>query len=147
MTRFRRGRDGRWEGVEVRAYDEDPDAPFRGVTRQRLFGRESGVDVELRYFEVEPGGWSSLERHEHAHAVVILRGRGQVLVDPDVREVAPHDLVHVPPRTWHQLRAGDEEPLGFLCWVNPDRDRPERPDESDLEALRANPDVARFVRT
>ncbi|MDX1662128.1 MAG: cupin domain-containing protein [Gemmatimonadota bacterium] len=146
MTRrFRHGDDGRWEDVRVRAY-ADADAAFRGVTRQRLFGPESGVDVELRYFEVEPGGWSSLERHAHVHAVVILRGRGRALVHPEVREVRPFDLVHVPPRTWHQFRAAEAEPLGFLCWVDPDRDRPERPDEEALERLRETPAVARFIR-
>ena len=42
---------------------------------------------ELRYFEMAPGGYSTLERHEHVHAVLILRGRGHCLVGAEVRPV------------------------------------------------------------
>ena len=42
-------------------------------------------------------------------------------------DLAPHDLVRVPPRTWHQFRATPTAPLGFLCLVACGRDRPERP--------------------
>ncbi|MBW3661083.1 MAG: cupin domain-containing protein [Gemmatimonadetes bacterium] len=145
MRRFREGREGRWEEVEVRGYKDEPES-FRGVTRQRLFGPESGIAAELRYFEIEPGGWSSLERHEHAHAVMVLRGRGAALVDPEVRHVAPFDLIRVPPRTWHQLRAAEDAPLGFLCLVDPERDAPERPSAEELEEIRRRPGVAEFLR-
>ena len=73
---------------------------------------------ELRYFEVAPGGFSTLERHEHMHAVLILRGRGHCLVGGEVRPIETRDLVTVPPMTWHQFRATKGEPLGFLCMVN-----------------------------
>lgn len=150
MTRFRKGDAGRWEGIDPEPYDaggsDDPEAPFRGVSRQRLFGPEEGLDAALRYFEVEPGGWTALERHRHAHAVVVVRGRGAALVAPEVREVAPFDLVRVPPGTWHQLRAADDAPLGFLCLVDAERDRPERAGPDDVEALRADPRVAAFLR-
>ena len=47
----------------------------------------------------------------------------------------------------HQFRAGDEEPLGFLCMVNADRDRPILPTDEELAELRRNPVVAAFIRT
>ena len=47
---------------------------FAGITRQTLFEGGDGLACQLRYFEVAPGGWSSLERHHHAHAVMIVRG-------------------------------------------------------------------------
>ena len=72
---------------------------------------------ELRYFEVAPGGFSTLERHEHMHGVLILRGRGQCLVGDEVKSLETNDLVTVPPMTWHQFRATKNEPLGFLCMV------------------------------
>ena len=73
---------------------------------------------ELRYFEVAPGGFSTLERHEHMHAVLILRGRGHCLVGDEVKSLETRDLVTVPPMTWHQFRATTDEPLGFLCMVD-----------------------------
>jgi len=120
--------------------------PYRDVTRQVLFD-DPALHCQLRYFEVAPGGYTTLERHEHVHAVVIQRGRGRVLVGDAIAAVAPFDLVRVPPGTWHQFRADDDAPLGFLCLVNQDRDRPELPDDAALAALRAKADVAAFIRT
>jgi quercetin dioxygenase-like cupin family protein len=137
--------DFRWEGVERGRY-KDERTLFRGVTRQVLFDGEHGSKATLRYFEIGPGGHTTLERHEHPHAVVVLRGRGRVLVGNTIARIVPFDLVSVPPMTWHQLRADEDEPLGFLCLVDVERDRPQLPTEADLEELRANEGVAAFIR-
>jgi mannose-6-phosphate isomerase-like protein (cupin superfamily) len=141
----RRGEGFRWEDVPLEPYKEEGSA-FRDVSRQLLFGHGEGLVSDLRYFEVGPGGHTTLERHEHAHAVVVLRGGGRVLVDPEIREIRPFDLVHVPSLTWHQFRASDEEPLGFLCVADGGRDRPRRPTGVELEELRRRAEVAAFVR-
>ena len=99
--------DFRWEGVELLPYKEDDRALFKSITRQVLFS-DPAMHGELRYFEVAPGGFSTLERHEHMHAVLILRGRGQCLVGDEVRPIETHDLVTVPALTWHQFRRHDE---------------------------------------
>jgi quercetin dioxygenase-like cupin family protein len=111
-----------------------------------LFGDALDFGVELRYFEVAAGGHTTLEQHEHVHAVMIVRGAGRCLVAGEVHDVAPHDLVFVPPQSWHQFRATGDEPLGFLCLVRCDRDRPRRPGARDLERLRADPAIAAFIR-
>ncbi len=136
----------RWEAVEEMRYKAEGSAPFRDITRQVLF-QDPGLACELRYFEMQPGGYSTLERHEHVHAVIIQRGRGRVLLGDRVHEVREHDLVHIPPLTWHQFVADAGEPFGFLCMVNAQRDRPQLPSEDDLRALRADPEIARFIRT
>lgn len=134
----------RWREVDVLEYKQQGSAPFRAVTRQTLFD-DAALACQLRYFEVAPGGHTTLERHEHAHAVVIQRGRGRCLVGDAIYPVAPHDLVHIPPHTWHQFRADPDQPLGFLCMVNAQRDRPQLPDQDALEALRSDPDIAAFI--
>ncbi|HEY6793891.1 MAG TPA: cupin domain-containing protein [Kineosporiaceae bacterium] len=116
----------RWEQVDVLAYKAEGEAPFKDVTRQVLFDDDL-MGAQLRYFEVGPGGWTTLERHEHVHNVVVLRGHGRCLLGDAVHDLAPSDLVDVPPLTWHQFRAADDEPLGFLCLVRQDRDRPQLP--------------------
>jgi mannose-6-phosphate isomerase-like protein (cupin superfamily) len=136
--------DYRWEGVDCLAYKNDDQAPFKTVTRQVLFS-DPELPGELRYFEVAPGGFSTLERHHHVHAVLILRGRGHCLVGSEVRRVALHDLVTVPPLTWHQFRATLGEPLGFLCMVNARRDKPQLPSAEDLANLRADRAIATFL--
>jgi quercetin dioxygenase-like cupin family protein len=134
----------RWRDVEVLEYKAQGGAPYRAVTRQVLFD-DPALACQLRYFEVAPGGHTTLERHEHAHAVVVQRGRGRCLVGDRVYRVEPFDLVHVPPLTWHQFRADDDAPLGFLCMVNATRDRPQLPDDDALATLRRDPDIAAFV--
>ena len=140
----RAARGHRWDQVELRPYKEDERALFKTVSRQILFS-DPALDAELRYFEVAPGGFSTLERHEHMHAVMVLRGRGECLVGREVRKIELHDLVTVPPWTWHQFRAGAQEPLGFLCMVNARRDRPRLPTDAELEELRKDEAVSRFL--
>jgi len=136
--------DYRWHGVELLHYKEEGSAPFRDVTRQTLF-RRSDMRGELRYFEVAPAGYSTLERHEHVHAVMILRGAGQVLVGERVFPIRAFDLVTVPPLTWHQFRAAPASPLGFLCMVDAERDKSQLPTARDLEEMRVLPAVAQFL--
>jgi mannose-6-phosphate isomerase-like protein (cupin superfamily) len=136
----------RWCGVEMRPYKEDDRALFRSVTRQVLFS-EPEMAGELRYFELAAGGFSTLERHEHVHGVMVLRGRGECLLGREIRRLEPHDLITIPPMTWHQFRANLGEPLGFLCMVNTDRDRPQLPQAADLELLRKDAEVAAFLDT
>jgi quercetin dioxygenase-like cupin family protein len=134
----------RWEGVELLAYKAEGSAPFKEVTRQALF-EDPELRGHLRYFEVAAGGHSTLERHQHVHGVLVLRGRGRCLVGDAIVELAQHDLIEIPPHTWHQFRA-EGEALGFLCLVNAERDRPQLPTEADLKGLRKNPKVAEFIR-
>ena len=136
--------DFRWEGVEMRPYKEDERALYKTITRQVLFS-DPNMAGELRYFEVAPGGFSTLERHQHMHAVLILRGRGHCLVGDEVKRLETRDLVTVPPMTWHQFRATTDEPLGFLCMVDAQRDRPQLPSGEDIEKLKRNPAIAAFL--
>lgn len=141
---FRAFRDYRWDEVTCQPYKEEGAAPFKAISRQVLFA-QSQLGCELRYFEMAAGGYSTLERHEHMHAVMILRGHGTCLVGEAVRTVKPFDLVSIPSWTWHQFRATEGEPLGFLCMVNVLRDRPQLPTEHELAALKTIPNVAAFL--
>jgi mannose-6-phosphate isomerase-like protein (cupin superfamily) len=145
-TIHRRAKEYRWEGVDELPYKEDDRALYKSITRQVLFS-DPEMQGELRYFEVAPGGFSTLERHQHMHAVLILRGRGHCLVGDEVRPVDTRDLVTVPPMTWHQFRATKGEPLGFLCMVNATRDKPQLPTPEDLSKLAANAEIAAFLRS
>ena len=126
QPRIRNFRDFRWDAVEHRPYKEEGSAPFRAISRQVLF-EEPALGCELRYFEMEAGGFSTLERHEHMHGVMVFRGHGHCLLGTTVRAVKPGDLVTIPAWTWHQFRATAGEPCGFLCMVNRERDRPQVP--------------------
>jgi quercetin dioxygenase-like cupin family protein len=136
--------DYRWEEVPFLPYKEEGSAPFKSISRQVLF-QDSELRCEMRYFEVAPGGYSTLERHEHTHGVMILRGEADVLVGNEVRHVKTHDLVRIPPMTWHQFRTKGDTPMGFLCMVNVERDKPKLPSEDELKQLKTDPVVAAFL--
>jgi quercetin dioxygenase-like cupin family protein len=133
-----------WEGVDERPYKEDARALYKTITRHVLFS-DPDMAGELRYFEVAPGGFSTLERHQHMHGVMVLRGRGHCLVGDEVKQLEKRDLVTVPPMTWHQFRATTDGPLGFLCMVNAERDKPQLPSTEDVARLRRNPAIAAFL--
>src|SRR5436190_7270560 len=84
--------DFRWGGVEMRPYKEDERALYKAITRQVLFS-DPAMTGELRYFEVAASGFSTLERHEHMHAVLILRGSGHCLVGDEIKSLETRDLV------------------------------------------------------
>ncbi len=136
----------RWEDVPVLAYKEDGGAHFRSITRQVLLDDGDAGGSQLRYFEIAPGGHSTLERHDYVHSVMVLRGRGQALVGREIHSLETNDLVRVPPRTWHQFRATAVEPLGFLCVVGSERDKPRLPTAAELAELRADGLIGSFVR-
>ena len=146
MTSRRHRGDFRWDEVDVLAYKVEGSAPFAGITRQVLFDHDE-LAAQLRYFEIEPGGHSTLERHDHVHGVVVLNGRGRCLVGDTVHELHVHDLITVPPLTWHQFRADEDAPLGFLCLVNAERDRPQLPTADQLDELRRDATIAAFIRS
>ena len=127
-------------------YKQEGSAPFRDITRQVLFD-DPALAAQVRYFEMQAEGYSTLERHQHMHAVMILRGSGRCLVGDRVFDVAQGDLVNIPAMAWHQFRATAGEPLGFLCVVNSERDRPQLPGNDELQALLADPAIAGFIRS
>lgn len=133
----------RWEGVDVHPYKEDG-THFRSITRQTVFSGNDGFPMECRYFEIQADGYSTLERHEHQHLVMVLRGEGSVLVGDDVYRVGPNDVIHIPAMTWHQFRANQGVTFGFWCVVRADRDKPQRP--ANVDEVAADGPVAEFIR-
>jgi quercetin dioxygenase-like cupin family protein len=114
-----------WQGVPVRAYKQQAEHHC-GVVRTTLVGAGGErTAFQVRYFEIAPGGYSSFEHHAHEHAVIVLRGRGQVRLGDTVHEVGFGDTIYVAPHEPHQFRnLSATEPFGFLCIVDAERDRP-----------------------
>jgi ribulose-bisphosphate carboxylase large chain len=114
-----------WLGAPVTEYKEAA-SHHCGVARSVLVGEHGErTAFQVRYFEVQPGGFTTLERHQHEHVVVVLRGRGEVRLGDAVHEVGFGDAVYVAPNEVHQLRNHSTlEPFGFLCMVDAVRDRP-----------------------
>ena len=127
---------GRWDDVDELIYKEaDGSNTFRSITRRILFDSNGGQGIQVRYFEVAPGGWSTFEHHQHTHQVIIHRGSGTALVGYEARQVHEGDLVYVESNAWHQFSATNDEPLGFICIVPAERDHPVLPTEQELNRI------------
>jgi ribulose-bisphosphate carboxylase large chain len=120
-----------WDGVPAGEYKPAADHHC-GVLRSVLVGQTGEhTAFHVRYFEIQPGGHTTREHHQHEHVVVVLRGRGEVsLAEPssssreEVHTVSFGDTVYIAPWVIHQLRNPGPEPFGFLCLVDAQRDRP-----------------------
>jgi len=138
-----------WGGVEKKLYKTDT-TNFKGVTRYSLLGEsedEWELNMQTRYFEVEAGGYTSLEFHRHPHSVVIIRGSGSVVLGNEVHTLGLHDVVFISPETLHQFHADQGEPLGFICIVDRYRDKPMVP-TSDMVAkvMEGSDEAGRKIR-
>lgn len=120
--------DFTWSDVARQAYKEADGESWRGITRAALVGGPDGrpTPFHVRYFEVEPGGYSSHEYHNHEHVVVVMRGAGIVRLGDQEQPACYGDVIYVGPGEPHQFRnpVDATEPFGFLCVVAAERDRP-----------------------
>ena len=136
-----------WPDIDKRDYKKN-DHRFKGISRRTLIGEspsEQAPGFVTRYFEIAPGGFSTLERHAHAHSVVIVKGCGCVILDKRVEQVDFLDCVYIAPNSFHQFYANRDEILGFLCIVDRKRDRPELPSEEELATLRNVPEISELL--
>ncbi len=98
---------------------------WSGIIRRVLIGgRGESAKFHVRYFEIAPGGVSSLERHRHEHVVICVKGEGIVRTGRTRRKMRYMDTLYISPDTIHQLRNPYNAPFGFLCIVNAKRDKP-----------------------
>lgn len=134
MSKILKCRNYEWSGVERKDYKAD-NSCYQGVHRFSLLGEgedEQQLNFQTRYFEVQSGGYTSLEYHRHPHSVVIIRGSGSMILGDEVHELGKHDVVFISPETLHQFHADKGESLGFICIVDRYRDKPTLPDNEYL---------------
>jgi ribulose-bisphosphate carboxylase large chain len=113
-----------WTGVKTERYKSTAGG-WSAITRRVLVGnRGESARFHLRYFEIAPGGFSSLEQHRHEHVVICVRGKGRVVMGRRKQTLHYLDTAYLAPDTVHQLSNPFDEPFGFLCIVNAKRDRP-----------------------
>lgn len=114
-----------WIGRESSPYKDAADLAFKGVRRVELVGKFSEMTrTDLRYFEVEAGGYSSFERHVHGHIVIGARGEGVLLRAGERAPLKVNDVAFIAPLEAHQLLNETDQPFGFFCIVDHVRDRP-----------------------
>ena len=127
-----------WLNVALESYKppEGVEKPsFKGVNRTELIGkRDESPKFHVRYFEVQPGGYSSFEKHEHEHVVICIKGEGKCIVGQRIWKMSFGDVCYTGPWDHHQFLCPEDEKesFGFFCIVNAVRDKPVLLDEAGL---------------
>ena len=138
-----------WEGIDRIDYkpaEGGGSNSFLDVFRQNLMVHDEEIDFDIRYFECGPGGFSTLEKHKHVHAVIIVRGAGKVIIGNTVISPKPFDLIKIPSWTAHQLVNTGDEPFGFFCTVNGIRDKFTLLSRLEIEELKQDPELKTAIR-
>jgi quercetin dioxygenase-like cupin family protein len=111
------GGNFQWDGVTFEQYQR---GAAINATKHVVVGPKDGAkNYSIRYFEVAPGGQTSFDNHKHDHGVVVLRGKGEVLLGSEVHEISFGDVIYISPYEEHQFVNTGDEPLGFLCVIPP----------------------------
>lgn len=113
-----------WQGIKTEKYKTTGN-DWANIIRRVIIGNHGeSARFHLRYFEIAPGGNSSLEKHRHEHVVICVRGKGKALVNKKHNTLTFLDTLYIAPDSPHQLKNPFDEPFGFFCIVNAKRDKP-----------------------
>ena len=104
-----------WEGVKK----ETPISEgLKLITKQILVGSRDGAPhFSMRYFCLEPGGHTKLEKHAHEHGVIILHGKGKVRLGDIIHDLSPLDSIFISGDDLHQFTNPFNESFGFICVI------------------------------
>ncbi|QBD83219.1 cupin domain-containing protein [Ktedonosporobacter rubrisoli] len=119
IHRFKKLEQGelRWQDIPVSAYGPD-NSRAKEATRQILVGNDEGAPhFHMRYFAVQPGGYTSLDQHAHDHGVYVLHGRARLRLEEEEHEVSTGDVIYISGNDVHQFFTLGDEPFGFICVV------------------------------
>lgn len=114
-----------WAGLKTCQYKADAKHNFKDVVRHEISENfNSNTHFDVRYFEIQPGGYSTLEKHLHEHVIIGVRGSGIIIKNEGEFTIGINDIVYIAPFERHQLQNQGKEPFGFYCIVDRKRDKP-----------------------
>ena len=135
---------GEWSERQRQVYKASSESSstrpdFDNVDRLPLVGSaQENTSFALRYFELAPGGYTSLECHVHSHTIIVHHGecvlrQGQQAATVEHFQEAElteqclkeQDIAYIDTLIPHQLVNRSEETCGFYCLVDRLRDRPQ----------------------
>jgi mannose-6-phosphate isomerase-like protein (cupin superfamily) len=83
-------------------------------------GELGSRNLSVNWIEVPPGASEELRSHEEAEqAYVVVRGSGTMSATGDTQQLAPGDLVLIPPATDHSVGNDGAEPLALVSVQSP----------------------------
>ena len=91
------------------------------ILRELLHPDKQPVDLRysLAHARLAPGAVSTPHSLRTSEVYYILTGAGRMHIDDEASDVAPGDMVYIPPGTRQYIEATGAEELKFLCIVDP----------------------------
>ncbi len=137
----------KWDDVNTVMYKAccTNETTFYNVERQNIVANND-ICFEVRYFECGKDGFTTLEKHQHTHVVMIARGRGKVIIGDRIFNASPFDYFIISEWRPHQLINASDEPFGFFCTVNAERDKFTLLSKEEISELTQNKEIAEYIR-
>lgn len=109
--------------MEIRSLAQaEPFTTADGSTIRELIGLLTAPARNQSLAEATLEAGQATERHYHGESeelYYLLEGSGEMEVEGDRAPVGSGDAILIPPRAWHQIRAGEGASLRFLCCCAP----------------------------
>lgn len=97
---------------------ENAEQGAHGTTLRWLITKETGAEhFAMRYFEMQPGGYSPYHHHDWEHEVFILEGEGFITTESGDIPFHPGTVAFIPPNEHHQFRNTGKFAVKFLCLI------------------------------
>ena len=119
VTHRFKGESGKFDWEDVRREPYTGDGAVGGTKLSIIGPQEGAHNFTFRYYEVEPGGRTSFDRHTHDHGVLIVKGKARVLIGGEKKEVGFGDVIYIGPNEPHQFESIGDEALGCFCVASP----------------------------
>lgn len=112
----------KWDGMRSRQYPTTTD--YAEITENWLIGKAEGAEnFAVRYYHVGVGGFSRKEHHPYDHGILILHGKGKVLIGTEELPFSTGDVIYIPIEEEHQLINTGDAPMGFICIIPAKREK------------------------
>jgi len=85
--------------------------------RWLISNKDGAENFAMRYFEIEPGGYTPRHTHDWEHEVFILSGEGTVFCEGREWRIGPGYVVFIPPGKEHYFMNTGKEKMVFLCLI------------------------------
>ncbi|MHC4462060.1 MAG: cupin domain-containing protein [Planctomycetota bacterium] len=83
-----------------------------------LISKEDGAEnFAMRMFELQPGGFTPLHKHQHEHEVFVIEGEGIFVYEGKEYQFNRDYVIFVPGNKEHQFRNTGNSILRLLCLI------------------------------
>ena len=79
--------------------------------------RDKAEKFAMRFFEIEPGGFTPYHMHDWEHEMFVLEGEGEVKIDRTVYPIRKDIVIFIEPNQKHGFKNTGNSLLKFLCLI------------------------------